>query len=129
MPSNTIGLAGQSSKVSDAANRQKRVVADMSQAQTRLTRRPRRSSVRLRTAGGTKHVRLPKRPSSAVREPDQTGHPLDLLTEALAGRWKKLRQRLEKGIPKRGRAKINDAVHDVRTAARRLLATVAVLTP
>ncbi len=46
------------------------------------------------------------------------------LAEALRDRWKRLRRRLRRELPRR-RTGIDTAVHDVRTAARKLLSVLA----
>jgi len=86
-----------------------------------------RRTVRLKTAKGTRRVRLPR---PGPRRPSP-GSPVDLL-EALAAavedRARRFRRRVRCGIPI-GRARIDKSVHDLRTSARRLLAALEGLRP
>ena len=49
------------------------------------------------------------------------------LQAALTRRWKSFRKRVEKGLPRRGRRQTDEAVHDLRTASRRLLSVLDVV--
>src|SRR5262245_41864769 len=95
----------------------------MSRTRPRSKRR-----LRLRTAAGTRKVTLPQAPKER-KGAQESAEALAVLTESLQSRWKKFTQRVEAGLPARNRPRINDAVHDMRTAARRLLAVLAALKP
>jgi len=49
------------------------------------------------------------------------GDPRKLLQRSLDDRWKTFRKRLKRGIPARDDRRTEEAVHDLRTASRRLL--------
>lgn len=87
-----------------------------------------RRTVRLKTAKGTRRVRLPGPDAArAARRPGPP--PLDeALTAAVEDRARRFRRRVRRGIPI-GRARIDKAVHDLRTAARRLLAALLAVRP
>jgi CHAD domain-containing protein len=77
----------------------------------------------LKTAEGTRKRTLP-RPvaSNGQRQPRDAR---ELLRSSLGDRWKSFRKRVRRGLPRRaGRREIDDAVHDLRTSARRLLSVL-----
>lgn len=88
--------------------------------------RPRRT-VRLKTAKGTRRVRLPR---SGTRRPSLASpvRLLEALTAAVEDRTRRFRSRARRGMPI-GRARIDTAVHDLRTSARRVLAALQALRP
>jgi CHAD domain-containing protein len=78
--------------------------------------------LRLHTASGTVRPRLPSVPTTtAERKPPA---PATFVRDALDERWEKLRQRLRKGLPHQPR-KIDEAVRELRTTSRKLLALLA----
>ena len=88
--------------------------------------RPRRS-VRLKTAKGTRRVRLP-RPDPRRPSPENPVRLREALAAAVEDRARRFRRRVRRGIPI-GRARTDKSVHDLRTSARRLLAALLALRP
>jgi CHAD domain-containing protein len=87
-----------------------------------------RRTVRLKTAKGTRRVRLP-RPDGARASRRRSPLPLDkALGAAVDDRARRLGRRVRRGIPM-GRTRIDEAVHDLRTSARRLLAALLAVRP
>jgi CHAD domain-containing protein len=79
--------------------------------------------LRLRTAEGIRRRTLPRVVSGDGRRPSKNA--LDLVVEALRARWKTFRKRMKRGLPRRAaREDIDEAVHDLRTASRRLLSVL-----
>ena len=85
-----------------------------------------RRKVRLRNAKGTRRVVLPRPRPRPRRSPARL---LEQLTAAVQDRGRRFRRRVERGIPIVGRKRIDSVVHDLRTSARRLLATLEGLGP
>ena len=84
---------------------------------------PRRASFRLKSAQGVQKRSLP-RPSTTDGQ-RQSRDSQELLRESLGDRWKSFRKRVRGGLPRRAsRLQIDDAVHDLRTSARRLLSVL-----
>jgi CHAD domain-containing protein len=88
--------------------------------------RGRTPPVRLRTADGTIRRRLPAPKVGRVADPEARPRPAVVLRKVLRQRWKTFRKRLRKGLPYRPQ-RIDEAVHDLRTASRRLLSVLAVV--
>ena len=86
-------------------------------------------TVRLRTSEGIRPVPLP-RPDAAER-PRVRNAPrlLALLTGSLEDRWRKVRRQLRRGVAVGKRKEVDESVHDLRTAARQLLAVLAAVRP
>ncbi len=85
---------------------------------------PRRSRfLRLKTAEGIRKRTLPRPvPQDGHRAPRDSR---ELLQSSLDDRWKTFRKRVRRGLPRRAsRTEIDDAVHDLRTSARRLLSVL-----
>lgn len=72
---------------------------------------------RLKNAGGQSRSRLP-RPPRKIPPPDRE-EVREVLADGLFKLWKKLRRRLRRGLPGRRNPKLDEAVHDLRSAARR----------
>src|SRR5437773_10390501 len=90
-------------------------------------RKSKRRPLRLKTAGGTVRRRLPRvRRRKAANDVPRIS-PGPLLVESLDQRWRTFRKRVRKGLPRRGRRSIDEAVHDLRTASRRLLSVLQVV--
>src|SRR5262245_59464281 len=79
--------------------------------------------LRLKTAGGVQKRTLPRTiPTRTKRRP---GASRTVLQDSLGDRWKTFRKRVRKGLPRNaGRRPTDDAVHDLRTASRRLLSVL-----
>lgn len=79
--------------------------------------------LRLRTAEGIRRSTLPRVVSGDGRRPSKNA--LDLVLEALGASWKTFRKRMKRGLPRRAaREDVDEAVHDLRTASRRLLSVL-----
>jgi len=79
--------------------------------------------LRLRTAGGVRRSTLPRAVRADARPPSKNA--LDLVRESLGECWKTFRKRLKRGLPRRAsREDIDEAVHDLRTASRRLVSVL-----
>jgi CHAD domain-containing protein len=77
----------------------------------------------LKTAEGVPKRTLPRLSASDGRR--QPRDSRELLRESLGDRWKAFRKRVHRGLPRRaGRPQTDDAVHDLRTSARRLLSVL-----
>jgi len=87
-------------------------------------RRSKRRPLRLKTADGTVRRRLPRvrRRKAASNVPRI--NPGQFLIDSLDKRWRTFGKRVRKGLPRRGRRSMDEAVHDLRTASRRLLSVL-----
>src|SRR5213595_3421151 len=85
---------------------------------------PRQSRpLRLKTAEGIRKRTLPR--PVALDGPRQPRDSRELLRSSLGDRWKSFRKWVRRGLPRRaGRNETDDAVHDLRTSARRLLSVL-----
>jgi CHAD domain-containing protein len=81
-----------------------------------------RSALRLETLKGP--VRSVLRPLPRVDAARPAPDPIRLLSDSLRGRWRRFRKRFRAARDARRPQELDEAVHDLRTSARRLMSTI-----